>query len=146
MALTQGRKTQERDGKHFSFGVKANAVIHQGGLVMLAAGLAIAARSGQGADQAAQQADAATLKVVGIAEEGQTGTAVDGEARVPVKRGTFLFKNSGGGDAITAADIEADCYAVDDETVAKTSNTNTRAKAGTIVDVESDGVWVRVGA
>jgi len=35
------------------------------------------------------------------------------------------------------------CYIVDDETVAKTNGTNTRSAAGTVVGVESDGVWVQ---
>jgi hypothetical protein len=38
-----------------------------------------------------------------------------------------------------------DCYLVDDQTVAKTSATNTRSVAGKIVDVDSQGVWVKLG-
>jgi hypothetical protein len=63
----------------------------------------------------------------------------------PVRKGTFLFLNSSGADQITLANGFTvpggqTCYAVDDETVALTSDTNLRPVAGTIVDVESDGV------
>ena len=39
-------------------------------------------------------------------------------------------------------DIGSDCYIVDDQTVAKTSGTNTRSVAGKVFDVDADGVWV----
>jgi hypothetical protein len=51
--------------------------------------------------------------------------------------------NSGGGDAITLADVGKDCYAVDDTTVALTHATNTRPRAGKIWNVTEAGVWVR---
>jgi hypothetical protein len=43
------------------------------------------------------------------------------------------------------AEVGAVCYLVDDETVAKTSGTNTRSRAGYVVDVETAGVWVLMG-
>ena len=49
------------------------------------------------------------------------------------------------GNEFTAADIQKDCYIVDDQTVAKTSGTNTRSVAGKVIEVEADGVFVRVG-
>ena len=52
------------------------------------------------------------------------------------------FANSAAADAITLADIGADCYIVDDQTVAKTSATNTRSVAGKVFDVDAEGVWV----
>ena len=39
----------------------------------------------------------------------------------------------------------AGCYVVDDETVAKTNGTNTRSRAGVVVDVDAQGVWVTTG-
>ena len=145
MALTQGRKINERAGQKHGHPVAATAVIHQGGIVALKAGIAIAGRSGVGADNAAKAADAATLQVVGIAEESITGGAADGDKRVATRTGTFLFDNKAD-DLVTRAEIGKPCFLVDDETVAKTSPNNTRARAGIVDDVEDAGVWVRIGA
>lgn len=145
MALNQGRKTQERSGQKHGHPVAANAVIHQGGLVLLAAGFAIAGRQGVGADNAAKAVDAATLQAVGIAEESVKGGAANGDVRVTTRAGTFLFDNAGT-DLVTRSDIGKPCFVFDDETVAKTNPNNTRARAGIVDDVEDAGVWVRVGA
>ena len=48
-------------------------------------------------------------------------------------------KNSSAGDLIAAKDVGADCYVVDDETVALTNGTNTRIRAGKIDHVAADG-------
>lgn len=39
----------------------------------------------------------------------------------------------------------ADCFIVDDQTVAKTNGTNTRSRAGIVAAVDADGVWVQIG-
>lgn len=145
MALTQGRKTQERGGRQHGHPVAANAVIHAGALVVLATGWATPGRTGAGADNAAKAADAATLQVVGVAEEGVTGGPVNGDVRVKTRAGFFLFDNLST-DPVTRADIGKPCFVVDDETVAKTSPNNTRARAGIVDDLEDAGVWVRIGA
>lgn len=145
MALTSARKTQRREGVQGAAPVLALAAIHEGGLVALKAGNALAARAGTGADAAAQAAEIADHVVVGIAEQSVTGGAANGDERVPFRAGCFLLKNAAGGDAITRADIGKPAYAVDDETVSDGHAVNTRPKAGTIVDVEDAGVWVRVG-
>ena len=62
---------------------------------------------------------------------------------VNYRPGVFRVGNSSAGDAITKADIGAACYIVDDQTVAKTSGTNTRSPAGIVDGVDSLGVWVR---
>ena len=69
------------------------------------------------------------------------GSAAD--LSLEVEQGVFRWGNSASTDAITKAEIGDACYIVDDQTVAKTSATNTRSVAGTIVDVDSDGVWVK---
>ena len=46
------------------------------------------------------------------------------------------------GDAIVLSDVGADCYGVDDTTVAKTDGTGTRSVAGVIRDVDAVGVWI----
>lgn len=142
MALTSERGVQERGGVQSSHVIKADSPpIHKGALVVLKSGEAIPGREGVGADNAAKAAEVATHVAVGIAEK--SVTAADG--RVPTKAGCFLFDNQGA-DAVTRSEIGKACYVVDDQTVSKTSPNNTRAKAGTVVDVESIGVWVRVGA
>ena len=59
-----------------------------------------------------------------------------------VRRGCFRFANSASADAIALADVGADCYIVDDQTVALTNGSSTRSVAGKIHDVDSSGVWV----
>jgi hypothetical protein len=65
-----------------------------------------------------------------------------GDKTVTVRPGIYAWANSSGGDAITQAQVGSDCYIVDDQTVAKTDGTGTRSKAGTVLAVDSDGVWV----
>ncbi|MGD9863591.1 MAG: hypothetical protein AB7S99_10295 [Pseudodonghicola sp.] len=66
-----------------------------------------------------------------------------GDAFLDVAEAVFLYENSTAGDEITIADIGAVCFAVDDQTVAKTDGTATRSPAGTVVDIDDQGVWVR---
>ncbi|WP_439471333.1 hypothetical protein [Brevundimonas sp.] len=147
MALTKPRKIEALAGAgRFRLAVAAGVTIIQSGLVILAAGNARAAREGQGADNAAKAADAATYVAAGVALETVTGGAANGAVTVEVDRSRpYCFKNSAAGDAITAADIGRTAYIVDDETVAKTSPNSTRAKAGAIEDVTAEGVFVSIG-
>jgi hypothetical protein len=143
--LVAGKKTQSRPGKDYSFPLKAAAQVHQGGLVMLNAGVLEAARAGVGADAAAQAADIADCFVPGIAFKSAKGGGVNGAVRADVVAGVFLFANAAGGEAITLAHVGQAAFVVDDETVANTAAANTRPRAGTVVDVEPIGVWVSVG-
>ena len=79
---------------------------------------------------------------VGRAEAAGTSTTA-GVTAHPFREGTFRFANSAAGDLIATADIGTVCYIVDDQTVAKTSGTNTRSPAGVVEDVDAQGVWVR---
>lgn len=55
------------------------------------------------------------------------------------------LKNSAAADEITRAEIGDNCYVVDDQTVAKTSDTNARPVAGKIVQLDASGeVWVEI--
>jgi hypothetical protein len=134
MALSKDRNTPPADGDIREFGVLADAVIFAGALVAITA-----------AGFAKPGAVATTLKAVGRAEEHVDNTGgADGDVTVRVRKGVFRFANSAAADAITAADVGANCYIVDDETVAKTSGTNTRSVAGVIDQVDADGVWVKI--
>lgn len=132
--LTKDRNTQRMTGDVYSYPVAANAVIYAGALVALAAGLA------------APGATAANLIAVGRAEEQIDNT--DGAAsavKIRVRSGVFHFANSVGGDEIVATDVGADCFIVDDQTVAKTNGGATRSQAGRIAQVDGLGVMVVLG-
>lgn len=79
---------------------------------------------------------------VGRAEEAVSSTTA-GVTNQRFREGIFRYANSAAGDLIATADIGTVCYIVDDQTVAKTSGTNTRSPAGVVVDVDANGVWVR---
>ncbi len=68
---------------------------------------------------------------------------------VDVERGVFKFDQfatAPGADLITQAMLLTPCYVVDDATVAATNGGGTRSRAGIIVRIEADGVFVQVGA
>jgi hypothetical protein len=130
VAQTQARMTDERSGDVRSIPVKAGVTIYQGSMVAILAGVAIAA------------IESAAINCLGRAESTVTGGAADGDVRIAVKAGVFQFANDAG-DPIAASDIGANCYAADDQTVSKTDNAGARSVAGSIFDVDADGVWVR---
>lgn len=114
-------------------GVKAATKIFKGALVVNDAGVMAPGRTATG------------LIALGVARDTYDNTsgaagAIMGEA----DNGTYIFKNSAGGDEIVAADVGKDCYIVDDQTVAKTSATNTRSIAGKVFSIESTGVAVTI--
>lgn len=134
-ALTADRATAERLGDEYSFDVAAAVVCRAGGIAVLdaagnvkpavvATGLVCAGRFEETVDNSAGAAAAVKAKV---------------------RSGVFRFGNSATADAITKAEIGDTCYLVDDQTVAKTDGTATRSAAGKIIDVDSAGVWVRMG-
>ena len=67
----------------------------------------------------------------------------NGDTTAVYRPGVFLYDNSAGGDPLTAADIGAICYAVDDQTVAKTDGSSTRSPAGFVDSIHINGVFVR---
>jgi len=132
-ALAKDRGTKERSGDLREPGVKAATTIYTGAMVALDA-----------SGRAVPMSTALNLKGIGCAvEHVDNSGGADNARRVRVRTGIFQYANSAAGDEITAADIGADCYGVDDQTVAKTSGTNTRSVAGKIFDVDAQGVWVR---
>ena len=84
-----------------------------------------------------------TLKAAGVAESRADNSAgAAGEIRVRLRKAPAPLRQQRLGRPHLLADIGADCYIVDDQTVAKTSGTNTRSVAGKVFDVDADGVWV----
>lgn len=128
---TADRDTKCRNGVDFSFPMKGATKIYAGTICAIDAN-----------GYAVPGATATTLKAAGIAQETVDNVAGDGAENIAVRRGTYQLANSAAADLITKADIGADCYIVDNQTVAKTNGTNTRSVAGKVRDVDAGGVWV----
>jgi hypothetical protein len=132
MALTADRNTPRAEGDVKVLGVAAATTIYAGAIVMRNA-----------AGYATKGAAALNLIGVGRADARAVNAGSAGDITIPVREGIFRFANSAGGDLITIADIGKPCYAVDDQTVAKTDGTGARSIAGFIHEVDELGVWVR---
>lgn len=133
-ALTADADTPARDGEVYSYPVAAATKIFAGALVCLDA-----------SGNIVPGATATTLVAAGRARENVDNTLGAAAAlSVEVEQGIFRFANSASTDLITKAEIGDTCYIVDDQTVAKTNGTSTRSAAGKVVDVDSDGVWVKI--
>lgn len=135
MALSADRNTPQKSGRRLSFPVKGTTKIYAGALACLnASGLLVPG------------AAATTLVAVGRAcQQVDNSGGGDSDVSCEVEGGVFRWKNSTSTDAITKAEIGDDCYVVDDEQVAKTDGSSARSKAGKVVDVDADGVWVATG-
>lgn len=134
-ALIADRTTPDRKGELLELPAAAAKKFFAGALAALDA-----------AGRATPGAVATTLKGLGRVEayaDNSAGPA--GAISVKIRMGCFRWNNSAAADAITTADIGANAYIVDDQTVAKTDGTTTRSVAGKIVDVDALGVWVRSG-
>lgn len=131
-ALSADRNTPRVERGTRVFPVAAAAVLFTGAQAALnAAGNAVPVTAAVG------------LKGIGRVEKrADNSGGAAGAINVEVTIGTFRFNNSAGGDLITKADVGADAYGVDDQTVAKTSGSNTRSVVGKIYDVDDQGVWV----
>ena len=133
MSLSKPRDTVMRGRDILFVPLAAGAVIYAGALVAVNA-------SGYGAPGSVS----ATLRAAGRAEDTvDNSTGANGAAGVTVRRGVFRFKNYAS-DAITQADLLADCYIYDDETVARTNGAGARSKAGKILDLDATGVFVEI--
>jgi hypothetical protein len=132
-ALTKGRNTQAASGDLREGGVAAAQLIYAGAIVCRnAAGYLVKGSTATG------------LVGVGRAEaQGDNTAGAAGDVVLRYRPGIYHYANSTAGDLITIADIGKACYVVDDQTVAKTSGTGTRSKAGMVEMIDSQGVWVR---
>lgn len=133
VATAVERNTPTRDGRNYSDPVAAGAKLLGGTIACLDA-----------AGNATPGVTALNLKAIGrvrITADNTGGAAA--AINVETEPGRFRFANSAAGDLITKADMQADCFIVDNQTVAKTNGGGTRSIAGKIVDVDAQGVWVR---
>ena len=132
--LAADRNTPRRTGEALARPVKAGVQIYAGALVCL-----------DSAGRLVPGSASTTLVADGRSQDNVLGGATDGAVTGHVHPGIFRWDNSTSGDLIAAANIGANCYVVDDHTVALTNGGGTRSVAGKIVDVDSVGVWVSTG-
>lgn len=131
-ALAKDRLTPAREGHQYSYAAAAAKKFYAGAIVMVNA-------SGYATPGATATGLVAAGRSTGLVDN-SAGAA--GDLKVPVERGIFQYANSAAGDAIAVTDVGEMCYVVDDQTVAKTSGSGTRSRAGRIADVDAQGVWV----
>lgn len=135
-AATKNRNTPERGSVRRGFGLAAAKTLYAGVIACL-----------DSSGNLTPGSTATGLKCLGRSAalyDNSAGSA--GDITGEVESGIFRFDNSASADAITDAEIGEVCYIVDDQTVAKTNGSATRSPAGIIEDVDSVGVWVRMGA
>lgn len=73
------------------------------------------------------------------------GGAADGDKSIPVRAGVFKLLSGATVDVIAQANVWQVAYCIDDQTVGLTDGSGTRSPVGTIIQVDSDGVWIAVG-
>jgi hypothetical protein len=133
-ALAADRNTPRRANIDFGFPVAASTKLYAGSLVCL-----------NSSGYLTKGAASTTLKTVGVLQETADNSAgANGAITGKVRRGMFRFANSASTDLIALTEVGASCYVVDDQTVAKTNGSSSRSVAGTIRDVDADGVWVEI--
>lgn len=128
--MANDRNTPRRDGLGLRLPVAAGVRLFAGRMV------------GVNADgNAVPGGSPAAVVIVGIAQEqidNRDGTA--GAQSIDVRRGTFQLKPAAAG--ITLAAYGKRVKATDDESVALVGEDAAAIVAGTVRDVDADGVWV----
>ncbi|MEX0732849.1 MAG: hypothetical protein WED00_05710 [Aquisalimonadaceae bacterium] len=133
MPLNKDRNTPMQDGELVAVPVAAGVEIFAGSLVVADA-----------TGYAAPGSEADDVTYLGRAEEHvDNADGDDGDVSVRVRRGkAFKWANSGT-DPIDQAGLGQTCFIEDDETVSATDNTGARSAAGTVIQIDDDGVWVQ---
>ncbi|MBL8471349.1 MAG: hypothetical protein JNM98_06075 [Rhodocyclaceae bacterium] len=132
--ITQDRDTRSADSNlSFDQPVAANQILFAGTLAEFnASGYIVPATAAAGhrcAGWSAYHVDS-------------TGMA-DGQYITAINRQPAAFASGAGADAITQADAGLACYVIDNQTVGKTDGAaHDRPRAGKILRVDVDGVWV----
>lgn len=130
VALSSSRQIKRRTGDRFTDPVKTAVSIQKGALVVLDGGYAAPGRT------------AAGLKARGVAEDYvDNASGANGAKTVEVMKGVYSFINDG---SVLRTHIGGTAYIVDDQTVAATDGAGARSAAGEIIDVDADGVWIKL--
>lgn len=130
---TTNRDTRTTGNKIRVVGVAANEILAAGTIVQVnTAGFAVSASA------------TAANRTIGVNQYMVNNTGgLAGAKKAQIERGVFgPFVNSAAGDQITLADLGASCYVVDNQTVAKTNFAGARPVAGSVFNVDAEGVWV----
>jgi hypothetical protein len=86
------------------------------------------------------------MRVLGVVKDrADNASGAAGAINATVERGVFAFANSSGDDAIGASDVGRVCYAVDNNTVARTSSLGARPAVGYVTRIENSLVFVEIG-
>lgn len=135
MSLTADRNTPRRAGSVVALPVAAATLLYAGCLACVNA-------SGFLTKGAATN----TLRAVGRLNQFiDNSNGGNGDVLAEVEAGVFQYDNSAGADELTLADVGHVCFVVDDATVAKTNGAGVRPRAGIVMDVDDEGVWLAVG-
>lgn len=125
-----------------TYPIAANVRIFKGALVCID----VAGRARPGGTIAAGSLSA--LGKASATYDNRTGSALGGAAGacdVEVEFGVYQWANSADGDLIAVDDVGKVCFVVDDQTVALTSNTDTRGICGFISEVIDGRPYVWMG-
>lgn len=130
MALSSDKYTYEVGNTERIPPVKGSTKIYRGAMVAVnSSGVAVPVTAATG------------LVCLGVADvQADNSGGSDGDIKVRVKPGIFPMKNSAGADELDWGDVGAVVYGVDDETVAKTSDTDSRSAVGTLWAMGKDGL------
>lgn len=135
-ALATDRSTTRADGAVNTYPVAAATLIYAGSIVCISTATNLATKG----------ITATTLKAVGRALDRADNSAGAASAiNVDCESGIFRFANSSAGDLIVLGDVGSDCFIVDDQTVAKTNGSSMRSRAGKVINVDAQGVFVQIG-
>ena len=131
--------TEMKDAELIHVPLKANAVVLHGTFALVDA-------TGHGI--ASSTAVAATQKCLGVwdASYDNTDGADGGRVALVRRKKQFLFANLAT-DAVSQADLGATVYVADNQTIAKTHDTNTRPVAGKFMGFDAQyltHVWVEI--
>jgi hypothetical protein len=132
MALSADRNTVKRPALEFEYPVAASKKCYTGGIAVLDS----SGNVEPGATATGKICVGRFTKTV----DNSSGLAAALDA--PVEYGTFKWVNSSS-DPVTKANIGDTVYIEDDQTVSKTNGGATQSACGQMVDIESDGVWVK---
>ena len=131
MALTKKREIVTRDLAAVSHPMAAGAKVYEGGMTVLnAAGFALAGVEGEG------------LTSVGRANATVDNTGgPDGGTAITARVDYACRYDNDPVAPVTRTSIMKPCYIKDDVTVS--SDDAGRSAAGTVVDIDADGVWIK---
>ncbi|RMC99874.1 hypothetical protein EAY64_06075 [Aquitalea palustris] len=134
MAQTsKDRNTPMMDGKLLRLPMAAGVTIPAGTIVMVSNG-----------DGMAYGVANSSMVAVGRAEESKQNSGAAGSEFVLVRRGKAFKWDNSPNDPITATALCRPCYVQDNQTVRLGSLNGQLPLAGTIIQIDPDGVWVQM--